>query len=263
MNFLLWKKRIKIFYHVCYFSFQTLINQMIHYKNPVKKRKKVIQITHKKSDHILRDLGVRVQVHFDKNPFTGCHYFMVCNHMSYFDILVLTSIRPSVFISSVEMEKTFFLGDIAKLGGTFFVDRINRRKLKKEVESLVNLINQGFDVFLFPEGTSTNGLQILPFKKSLFRVPFQTGFPILPICLKYVSIDGKPFSKDNCDRVCWYDDMKFASHVLQLLSIKELKVEVHYLTPLNPVDFKSHGDLSLAAEKSIRSVYFKKFMLTP
>ena len=153
------------------------------------------------------------------------------------------------------MEKTFFLGDIAKLGGTFFVNRIDRRKLKKEVKDLVNLINQGFDVFLFPEGTSTNGLQILPFKKSLFRVPFQTGFPILPICLKYICIDGKPFSRDNCDRICWYDNMKFASHILQLLSIKELKVEVHYLAPLNPVDFRSHGDLSLAAEKSIRSVY--------
>ena len=251
-----WKKQIKTFYHVCHFLFQTLRNQIIYCKNPVKKRQKAIKITHKKSYRILQGLGVQVQVYFDKNPFTGGHYFMICNHMSYFDILVLTSIQPSVFISSVEMEKTFFLGDIARLGGTFFVDRINRRKLKEEVGALADLVNQGFNVFLFPEGTSTNGFDILPFKKSLFRVPYQTGLPILPICLKYISIDGKPFSRDNCDRVCWYDDMEFVPHVLQLLSIKQLKVEVHYLNPLNPVDFKSHGELSQAAEKSVRSAYF-------
>ena len=251
------KRWLKIFCHVSHFFFQTLIANMVHFRNPVEKRKKAVQVTHKKSRQILQAMDVQVQVHFAEDPFTNGHYFMVCNHMSYLDILVLTSVRPSVFISSVEMEKTFFLGDLAKLGGTFFVDRVNRRKLKEEVKALANLVNQGFDVFLFPEGTSTNGMGILPFKKSLFRVPFQTGFPILPICLKYISINGKPFSQANCDRVCWYDDMKFTPHLLKLLSVKQLKVAIHYLDPLNPINFKSHGDLSQAAEKKIRSIYFK------
>ena len=257
MNLLNWKNRVRTFCHVCDFLLQTMINQAIHCKSPIQKRQKAIEITHKKAKRILRGLDVQIQVHFNKDPFVvGHHYFMVCNHMSYFDILVLTSIQPSVFISSVEMEKTFLLGDIAKLGGTFFVNRVNRRKLKEEVRVLMDIISHGFHVFLFPEGTSTNGLDILPFKKSLFRVPFQTGFSILPICLKYTFIDDQPFSKDNCDRVCWYDDMKFVPHAFQLMSIRQLKVDVHYLTPLKPSDFKTHGDLAQAAEKMIRSVYF-------
>ncbi len=256
MNLFPGQKQLKTLYHVLCFFFQSLGNQIIYYKNPVQRRRKAIEATHKRSCRILQGLNVRIQVHFDKNPFSEGHYFMACNHMSYFDILVLTSIHPSVFISSIEMEKTFFLGDMAKFGGTFFVDRINRRKLKEEVEALVSLINQDFDVFLFPEGTSTNGLEILPFKKSFFRVSFQTGLPILPICLKYRSIDGQPFSRSNCDWICWYGDMKFIPHVLKLLSIGQIEVDIHYLTPLYPGDFKDHGELSRAAEQSIRSVYF-------
>ena len=250
------KKLIHILHILSRYFLQAGTNSVIHGKDPIRTRQRAIEITADNSRKLLHKLDVQVQVHSNGNPFTGSNYFMVCNHMSYFDILVLTSIQPAVFISSLDMEKTFFLGKTAKLGGTFFVNRVNHRKLKEEVRSLMELMNHGFHVFLFPEGTSTNGLDLAPFKKSLFRVPYQTGFPILPVCLKYVSIDGKPFSRNNCDRICWYGKMKFAPHVLQLLAIRELKVEVHYLKSLNPKDFNSHGDLSQTVENQIRSVYF-------
>ena len=257
MNRIPKKNLIHTLYILSRYFLQAGANSVIHGKDSIQKRQRAIEITADNSGKLLNKLDVKVQVHCDENPFTsGSNYFMVCNHMSYLDILVLTSIQPSVFISSLDMEKTFFLGKTAKLGGTFFVNRLNHRKLKQEVQSLVDLMNHGFHVFLFPEGTSTNGLDLAPFKKSLFRVPYQTGFALLPICLKYVSIDGKPFSRNNCDRICWYGEMKFAPHVLQLLAIRELKVEVHYLKSLDPKNFNSHGDLCQTVESQIRSAYF-------
>src|SRR5690606_26443660 len=107
----------------------------------------------------------------------------------------------------------------------------------------------------FPEGTSTNGEALLPFKKSLFRVPFQTGFPILPIRLQYTSINGKPVTKANRDRICWYDDMTFGPHFLQLMGTTELSAHLKYMEPLNPADFSSHGELAEKAYQIISAEY--------
>lgn len=247
---------LKTGYQISRYTIEALGNSIVHSKDSETKRRRALEITARSSKAVLDSLHVNVHSKVSKPGLLDRNYFMVCNHMSYLDILVLSSIRPAMFVTSVEMEKTFFLGDMAKLGGSFFVDRVNRRKMKDEVEALVQLLNKGFNVFIFPEGTSTDGSQILPFKKSLFRVPFQTQFPILPICLKYKSVDGEPFSPKNCDRVCWHGDMTFGPHYLQLMNLTELTAEVQYLDPLNPADYANHGDLAAAAEKVIKEAYF-------
>ncbi len=250
------KNFVNVNYQISRYTLQALGNQLVNRKDEVEKRKKALQITTDNSTRLLNKLNVKVNKSLVRDDLFARNYFMVSNHMSYLDILVLSSVQPAVFVTSVEMEKTFFLGDMAKLGGSFFVDRVNRRKMKDEVQALVNLLNDQFNVFIFPEGTSTDGSQILPFKKSLFRVPFQTGFPILPICLKYKTIDGEAFSSQNCDRVCWYDEMTFAPHFLQLMGLREMQVDLTYLEPLNPADFDSHGELARAAQDQITSAYF-------
>lgn len=250
------KNLLKTNYQISRYTLQAIGNQWINRKDEKLKRQRALEITADNSKRVLDRLNVKINVHKSQNSLFDRNYFMVCNHMSYIDILVLSSIRPAVFVTSVEMEKTFFLGDMAKLGGSFFVDRINRRKMKAEVQAMVDLLNQGFNVFIFPEGTSTNGSDILPFKKSLFRVPFQTSFPILPICLKYKTVNGEAFSEKNCDQICWYDDMTFGPHFLQLMGLKELTVEVYYLDPLDPNNYENHGELAQAARDQITSVYF-------
>lgn len=250
------KNFFKTNFHISRYAMQAIGNQIINRNDDVAKRQKALKITAENSSRLLKNLGVNIRSHFNNEGLFHRNYFMVCNHMSYLDILVLSSIQPAVFVTSVEMEKTFFLGDMAKWGGSFFVDRINRRKMKEEVQSLMQLLDQKFNVFIFPEGTSTDGRQILPFKKSLFRVPYQTQFPILPICLKYQTINGQAFSDENRDRICWYDEMTFAPHFLQLMGLKELTVDVHYLDPLDPGQFDNHGDLAQAARDQIAAVYF-------
>jgi lyso-ornithine lipid O-acyltransferase len=240
------------------YTSQGLLNQIINRNNPKLKRQKALEITSQNAKNVLKNINVHVRPTFSSPNLFNRNYFMTCNHMSYLDILVLSTIKPAVFVTSVEMEKTFFLGDMAKLGGSFFVNRINRRKMKEEVEDLVNLINQGFNVFLFPEGTSTNGEKVMPFKKSLFRVPHLTGSPILPICIKYRTINGEPFSEKNRDRICWYNEMKFAPHFLQLMNIREITVDVDYLQPIDSRDFATHAELAEATHKVIDHQYHSK-----
>jgi len=231
-------------------------NAIKNRNDDIARRKRALEVTSKYSSELLGRLGVNISVVPTDFDLSKRNYFMVCNHMSYVDILVLSTWNPAVFVTSVEMEKTFFLGDMAKLGGSFFVNRINRRKMKAEVEQLKNLVEKGLNVFIFPEGTSTNGMSgILPFKKSLFRVPFQADIPILPICLKYKAVNGEPFSEANMDRVTWYDDMTFAPHLGQLMGLRDLQVSIEPMTPLNPSDYKDHGELCLKAQDLIKTAY--------
>jgi lyso-ornithine lipid O-acyltransferase len=254
-----WQTSTNLFkaqYYIARYLVQGVKQRLIEKNTPHDLRQKSLENTARNSLAVLAALNVKIESRLHSPDLFQRSYFMVCNHMSYLDILILSTVQPAVFVTSVEMEKTFFLGDVAKLGGSFFVDRVNRRKMKQEVAELKDLIGQGFNVFLFPEGTSTNGLEILPFKKSLFRVPMETGQPILPICLRYKSIDGEPFSLQNCDRVCWHGDMTFAPHFLQLMKLKSLEVEVDYLEPLDSSHYSSHGELAQAAEQVIRNKYF-------
>jgi len=249
-------KKFKVGSTIARYGWVAGTGYFFHRKQPLTQRKYAVQCTAKYSQILLQQLDIKTTCSYSSKISPSQNYFMVCNHMSYLDIIILSAIRSSVFITSVDMGQKFFLGDIAKIGGSFFVDRKNRKKIKEEVKALETLVEQGFDVFLFPEGTSSNGMQgVLPFKKSLFRVPFGAQVPLIPICLKYKTIDGKPFSLENCDQVTWHSKMPFAPHLNQLTRRKEVFVEVQYMDPVHPVDFETHGDLS----QHIHSLISKKY----
>jgi len=158
---------------------------------------------------------------------------IVSNHMSYLDIMIYAAIKPSVFISSVEMQKTPFLGFIAKLGGTFFVERRNPKLVRLEIDKIAELIKSGFNVYLFPEGTSTDGSEILPFRSSLLAAASAARVEVVPACLKYQTIDGQAFSSKNCDCVCWYGDMYFVPHFFNLLSTRDVQAKATFFEPLD------------------------------
>jgi 1-acyl-sn-glycerol-3-phosphate acyltransferase len=103
------------------------------------------------------------------------------------------------------------------LGGSLFTNRQKHTSLPAEIAKFAHTISQGFDVVLFPEGTSTNGETIRDFRKSLFQTSLIAQKPILPICIHYRSLDGKPIDATNRDTVCWYGEMTFVPHYWELL----------------------------------------------
>lgn len=186
----------------------------------------------------------------------GKTYFMVCNHMSYLDLLFLGSGEPTVFVTSVELRDTPFLGDIASYGGSYFVERRDRSKIPGEVKDLANLMNQKFNVFVFPEATSTHGMHILPFKRAMFSAAIEAGVDVLPICLRYETIDGEPFNEHTKDRICWYGNMTFFPHFAQAMSLKSLKVTVTYLDPISTKQFPDRHMVADLAYNQITKHYF-------
>jgi 1-acyl-sn-glycerol-3-phosphate acyltransferase len=207
----------------------------------------------------LRVLGVRVMVrHTDQPPLTGRSYLIVANHVSYVDILVLAALRPSVFITSIELKNTFPLGLFAWLGGSIFVERRNPAGLKKEIRDIARTLQDGSPVVLFPEGTTSDGETVQPFRNSLFTAAITTGTPVLPVCLRYRRIDGKRVTERNRDAVFYYGRTTFLEHAPRLFALRAVHVECRMLPPIATRAHQSRKDLASQCRDAIAAAYHRK-----
>jgi len=129
------------------------------------------------------------------------------------------------------------------------------------IGQIANYLKKGLTILVFPEGTSSNGEGVLPFKKAIFSSPILAETPILPITLRYTSVNKQPFSPENCDLVTWHSDMTFVDHFWGVLNLKGFEVEVVINPPLveNPIDkdnvFPQAKELSVKAHDVIEKTY--------
>tara|TARA_Y100000768_G_scaffold389019_1_gene390428 strand:+ start:23442 stop:24224 length:783 start_codon:yes stop_codon:yes gene_type:complete len=151
---------------------------------------------------------------------------IVCNHLSYIDILILSSKIPTCFITSQEIKETPILGQICTLAGCLFVERRSRKNILNEIKEIEVALKNNLNVLFFPEAKSTNGDKVQPFKRSLFQAAINTGHAVLPLTLNYKALDGHPITQENRDLICWYDDMEFAPHLWEVCGLRSLEVEL-------------------------------------
>ncbi len=198
-------------------------------------------------------IGYKPEIFENKN------YLIVGNHLSYVDILVFSSVRPAIFVTSVDMGETKFLGPMAELGGSIFVERRNRAQIGRDLGVMADTLRAGHNVVIFPEGTSSNGAGVLPFKKSLLMSAVDAQKDILPIVIKYTEVDGKPLSPENRDRICWYGDMTFGPHFMGILNTTSLKAELHFLDPIPVTSETTRHGLAEEAHAKISAVYGRPY----
>jgi 1-acyl-sn-glycerol-3-phosphate acyltransferase len=221
-----------------------------------KKRTLVVRNTSLFARMALRLLGIRVHVkHADLLQKGSGGQLIISNHLSYIDVLVISSLMPAVFITSVEMKQTLLLGTLAKLGGSIFVERRKASGLKKEIESIVHVLGQGFSVVLFPEGTTSNGEQVQPFRNSLFDSAIRAGSSIFPLCLRYTKVNNRHITTENRDSVYYYGGMTFGEHLPRLLTLRTVDLEVHPLKTLRIPANASRKALALEAHEAINTAY--------
>jgi 1-acyl-sn-glycerol-3-phosphate acyltransferase len=189
---------------------------------------------------LLGILGLRVSVH--GTPLRGAH-LTVANHVSWLDIPLMGSVEPLRFIAKSEIRHWPIAGWLATACGSFYIRR-GKGGARPMLDRLAAYLRSGGAVVLFPEGTTTDGRQVLPFHARLFGAAVEAHCPIQPVALRYhPTADGRdvaPFIGD--------DDL--LHHVLRILREPRLAIDVTYCAPLD-----SHGgdraDLALASQAAI------------
>jgi 1-acyl-sn-glycerol-3-phosphate acyltransferase len=150
---------------------------------------------------------------------------LVSNHLSYLDILVLSSITPAVFVSKAEVRQWPLFGWLASLAGTVFVNRERRTQVGQTNQEIEQALAEQALVVLFPEGTSSDGKQLLPFKTSLLEPVARDPHDIATCWLHYELTDG-----DASQEVCYWGDHMFFTHLMNMVGKRSIHAEVRFGT---------------------------------
>jgi 1-acyl-sn-glycerol-3-phosphate acyltransferase len=176
---------------------------------------------HRSSQRNLRVYNCTV-THEGPVPTAG---LLVSNHLSYLDIVVLASITPAVFVAKSEVRSWPLFGWLTTLSGAVFVERARRLDVGPVNREISAALADGALVVVFPEGTSTNGAEVLPFRSSLLE-PVTAGSHAIATCyLHYESDDGDPATD-----ICYWGDHTFLPHVINLIGMRAIRAKVRFGT---------------------------------
>lgn len=139
---------------------------------------------------LLRLAGMRLVVHHDENRLDH-GALVVGNHISWADIYVINAWRPTPFVSKAEVRQWPVVGWLAHRLDTIFIHREKRRDAQRAMHEMASRLESGGVVCVFPEGTTSDGLTLLPFHANLFQAAVSAQCPVQPICLLYEDSAGR------------------------------------------------------------------------
>lgn len=169
----------------------------------------------------LRLFGIRV-TSLGRPP-GGTPTLVLANHVSWLDIAVIGSLAPLGFIAKSEVSGWPLIRTLARLQRTLFVDRRRRSATAEVIDSLARRLARGDSIVLFAEGTTGDGLRVLPFRSSLIGaargVDGEATAPIRlqPLAIVYTKRDGLPLMRADLPAIAWYGDMELAPHLGAIL----------------------------------------------
>jgi lyso-ornithine lipid O-acyltransferase len=147
---------------------------------------------------------------------------VLSNHLSYLDILFYASLMPCIFVSKSEVLSWPLFGILARCGGTIFVERDRAHGVGEPAEKMAGALRLGVPVILFPEGTSTDGSTVLPFRSALLQPAITTRTPIVSAAVAYSLADG--IEAD----LCYYGEITFFPHLLGALSRTGIEARIAF-----------------------------------
>ena len=199
-------------------------------------------------------IGVRYQSHGLPMTHEGA---VVSNHASWLDIFALNASDRVYFVAKSEVAGWPGIGWLARATGTVFIRR-DVRDAADQKSLFERRLTSGHKLLFFPEGTSTDGRRVVPFKPTLFAAFFSEALWermwVQPVSVVYTAPVGGPETFYG-----WWGDMDFGGHLVRLLAAsRHGRVDVYWHAPLAVADYENRKVLAKAAEESVRSAFGEK-----
>ena len=174
------------------------------------------------ASRLLQVLGIALQVR--GTPVALGPALLVSNHISWLDIVVLHASRHCRFVSKSEVRRWPLIGALASAAGTLFIERASRRDAMRVVHDMSDSLKRGDVLAVFPEGTTGDGLQVLPFHANLLQAAVSAAAPVQPVALKFVTVAGGQRSLAPC----YVGDDTLVGSLWRTLSSEPIVAVVHY-----------------------------------
>jgi 1-acyl-sn-glycerol-3-phosphate acyltransferase len=152
-------------------------------------------------------------------------FLLVSNHLSYVDVILLRSRLNCVFVAKREIAEWPIVGQVCRSMHTIFIDRDRKRDAVRVRPQLEQAITAEYGVVIFPEGTSTDGRTVLPFRSALLEAAAKQQLPVHYATISYQTPDGECSAEQA---ICWWGKMTFAGHVFRLLQLREFEGTVTF-----------------------------------
>lgn len=152
---------------------------------------------------------------------------IVANHISWLDIFVLNASHPSRFIAKSDIRRWPVVGLLVGSVGTLFLDRTRRRDAGRINGQVMQALNAGHAIALFPEGTTTEGRELLPFHGSLLQPVIDAGGHVVPVAIRYTHLDGS-----HSAAPAYVGETSLVGSFRQLLRARHTRVRLHMCPPL-------------------------------
>lgn len=190
---------------------------------------------------LVRIVGGRVRI--EGTPL-GRDVFFLANHLSWIDIPALAGASGTAFVAKQEVAETPLIGWLARLNRTVFVRREARLDVASQINDLREALEDNRAVAIFPEGTTTDGLSLLPFKTAMLKVlePPPPGIMVQPVVMDYGAA---------APELCWIGDEPGLANALRVLGRRgTFEIRVHFLEPFSPA--LAPGRKAIAAQARAR-----------
>jgi 1-acyl-sn-glycerol-3-phosphate acyltransferase len=189
-------------------------------------------------------------------PVSGEGVLMVANHTSWADIVIFSAVAPLSFVAKAEIASWPLFGTLARLQRTIFVERTRRSATAEIRDEIRDRLLAGDTLLLFPEGTSHDGNQVLPFKSALLgaaqaRLANGAHVKVQPVSAAYFGLHGLPMGRENRPLFAWYGDMEMVPHLWAALLAGPLDVVVEFHPPLS-LDRMDRKTLAAQAQEMVQ-----------
>lgn len=188
---------------------------------------------HRFSARAMRRLGVQVSV-AGSFPAKGV---VISNHLSYVDIVVYASLQPCVFVSKAEIAAWPVVGWMTTMSGTVYVERGHGGSAKRARAGMQAAAEAGLPVVFFPEGTTSNGRELLHFHSGLLAQAMAGGAAVTAAYIHYALGPGNEPAATVENDVCFWGDTPMLPHIFRFLSLRGVRAEVRFAP--GPISFTS------------------------